>query len=144
MEEIIKIFNDNNVRYLLMGGQALRLLGMPRFTMDWDFMIPKRDTANIEKINRLLAGILDFPLEDIGEKGENFIQTYQTPFGIIQFHLLALGFKTFEEAEENKIVLNLSGNLQANCLSPKYLLKEKKAVCRGKDTDDILFLENLP
>lgn len=144
MEEIIKLFNENNVRYLLMGGQALRLLGMPRFTMDWDFLIPKRDLSNIEKINKLLAGILDFPLEDIGRKGENFIQTYQTPFGVIQFHLLPVGFKSFEEAEKNKIILKLLEGLKVFCLSSEYLLKEKKAVSRGKDTDDILFLENLP
>lgn len=43
MEKIIGIFNDNNVRYLLMEGQALRLLGMPRFTMDWDILIPGED-----------------------------------------------------------------------------------------------------
>ena len=127
-----------------MGGQALRLMGMPRFTMDWDFLIPNKDSANIEKINELLAEILDFPLEDIGEKGENFIQTYQTPFGVIQFHLLPTGFNSFEEAEKSKIFLEISGSLKVSCLSPEYLLKEKKAVNREKDTDDILFLENLP
>ena len=28
-----------NVRYLLMGGQAMRLAGMPRFSMDWDLQL---------------------------------------------------------------------------------------------------------
>lgn len=40
MDEVIQLFNKNNVRYLVFGGQAVRLEGMPRFTMDWDIFIP--------------------------------------------------------------------------------------------------------
>ena len=56
MDEVIRRFNEAGVRYLVIGGQALRLEGMPRFSMDWDFFLPGRDEANIEKINRVLAG----------------------------------------------------------------------------------------
>jgi hypothetical protein len=31
MDELIERFNKNGVRYLLIGGQAIRLEGMPRF-----------------------------------------------------------------------------------------------------------------
>ena len=34
MEEVIRLFNQNDVRYLVFGGQAVRLEGMPRFSMD--------------------------------------------------------------------------------------------------------------
>ena len=44
MDEVIARFNASAVRYLLIGGQAVRLEGMPRFSMDWDFYIPPRDT----------------------------------------------------------------------------------------------------
>ena len=67
MDELIHLFNQNQVRYLLMGGQAVRLEGMPRFSMDWDFFIPPRDRDNILKINRLLEGELDLPLLPLGE-----------------------------------------------------------------------------
>lgn len=52
MEEIIRIFNKENIRSLLIGGQAIRLMGMPRLSMDWDFYIPGKDIENISKINR--------------------------------------------------------------------------------------------
>jgi hypothetical protein len=38
MNELILSFNAAGVRYLLVGGQAMRLTGMPRFSMDWDFL----------------------------------------------------------------------------------------------------------
>jgi hypothetical protein len=37
MNELILGFNAAGIRYLLIGGQAMRLAGMPRFSMDWDF-----------------------------------------------------------------------------------------------------------
>jgi hypothetical protein len=87
MDEVIDRFNRHGVRYVLIGGQAVRLAGMPRFSMDWDFYIPPRDSDNMEKINEVLGKERDLPLVLMGERGENFIQTYQTRWGIIQFHL---------------------------------------------------------
>jgi hypothetical protein len=49
MDELILLFNQHRVRYLLIGGQEVRLEGMPRFSMDWDFYIPPRDLENIQK-----------------------------------------------------------------------------------------------
>ena len=43
MNELILALNAAGVRYLLIGGQAMRLAGMPRYSMDWDFFIPPRD-----------------------------------------------------------------------------------------------------
>ena len=43
MDELIRLFNQHQVRYLIIGGQAVRLEGMPRFSMDWDFFIPPKD-----------------------------------------------------------------------------------------------------
>ena len=33
MDEVMRRLNENGVRYLLIGGQAMRLHGMPRFFM---------------------------------------------------------------------------------------------------------------
>lgn len=38
MDEVIRRFNNEGVRYLVIGGQAVRLEGCPRFSMDWDVM----------------------------------------------------------------------------------------------------------
>jgi hypothetical protein len=63
MNELILAFNAAGVRYLLVGGQAMRLTGMPRFSMDWDFFIPPRDEENFARLNEiLLQEELDVPL----------------------------------------------------------------------------------
>ena len=99
MDEVISLLNLNGVRYLLIGGQAMRLEGMPRFSMDWDVFIPPTDQDNIDLINRLLEDELDMPVLPRGPRGENFVQTYQTSGGTLQFHLGGPGLAKFEEAE---------------------------------------------
>jgi hypothetical protein len=96
MDEVIRRFNEQGVRYLVIGGQAVRLEGCPRFSMDWDLYIPNRDTANIERINRVLSDELDLPMVPLGPRGENFVQTYQTRRGILQFHLTGPGLPNME------------------------------------------------
>ena len=58
MDELLKRFNAARVRYLLAGGQSMRLAGMPRFSMDWDFFIPPRDEGNLARLNEVLAVLL--------------------------------------------------------------------------------------
>jgi hypothetical protein len=78
MTELFRQLDSANVRYLLIGGQAMRLFGMPRHSLDWDLYIPSDDQANFEKLNDLLGAELDIPVVPLGERGENFVQTYQT------------------------------------------------------------------
>ena len=48
MDELLEQLGASGVRYLLIGGQAMRLMGMPRYSMDWDLFIPPQDQADIE------------------------------------------------------------------------------------------------
>ena len=141
MEKILKLFNRHNVRYLLIGGQALRLEGLPRFSMDWDFFIPPHDKENINKINAILGDNIDLPLESLGSKGENFIQTYQTQWGIIQFHLGGPGLPPFAQADAAAVRHQTENGGLVRCLCATHLLATKKAANRPQDQLDIEFLE---
>jgi hypothetical protein len=141
MEEIIKKFNDNKIRYLVLGGQAVRLEGLPRFSIDWDVFIPPHDKTNLDKINILLGDLLDVPLEPLGTKAENFIQTYQLPGGIIQFHLGGPGLPPFEEAEKEAVWHQSENGILIRCLGTRHLLATKRAANRPQDQIDIEFLE---
>jgi len=114
---------------------------MPRFSMDWDFYIPSKDLNNIQKINELLEGELDLPLLPLGQRGENFIQTYQTRWGIIQFHLAGPGLPRFEEAETRAVIHQTENHIPVRCLSRNDLLESKRKAARPQDTLDITFLE---
>ncbi len=141
MDELIKALNEAAVRYLVIGGQALRLEGMPRFSMDWDLFIPPRDEANISAINELLGEELDVALLPLGEHGEYFVQTYQTRWGILQFHLGGPGLPQFDEAESRVVTHATETGVPVKCLCGADVLDSKKAANRPSDQSDILFLE---
>jgi hypothetical protein len=143
MDELLRKLNQAQVRYLLIGGQAMRLAGMPRFSMDWDFFIPARDEDNLARLNGLLADELDMPLVALGPHGENFIQTYQTRWGVVQFHLGLPGVPKFDEAEREAVVRPNEFGTPVPCLSGRHLLAAKQAANRPQDQPDIEFLLEL-
>jgi hypothetical protein len=143
MNELLTRFQDAGVRYLLIGGQAMRLSGMPRFSMDWDFFIPPRDEDNLRRINELLNEELDAPLVPLGPQGENFIQTYQTRWGILQFHLGLPGVPQFDEAEKSMVMRKDERGTPVKCLSGVHLLSAKQSANRPQDQADIDFLLEL-
>ncbi len=141
MDEVIRRFNANAIRYLVIGGQAVRLEGCPRFSMDWDVYVPAADSANIDAINRVLGHELDVPLVGLGPRGENFIQTYQTSWGILQFHLAGPGLPPFDEAERRAVTHKTEDEVPVKCLGGNDLLESKRRANRPCDAADIEFLE---
>ena len=141
MDEVIRRFNEKGIRYLVIGGQAVRLEGCPRFSMDWDIYIPSRDAANIERINQVLGDELDVPLIAMGPRGENFVQTYQTRWGVLQFHLTGPGLPPFDEADRRATTHVTEEGVQVRCLAGADLLESKKRANRPSDAVDIQFLE---
>ncbi len=141
MDEVIRRFNAEGVRYLVIGGQAVRLEGCPRFTMDWDLYLPQDDVRNMDLINRVLGDELDVPLIPLGVRGENFVQTYQTRWGILQFHLAGPGLPPFDEAERRAVTHLTEDGVPVHCLAGTDLLNSKKRANRPSDAMDIDFLE---
>jgi hypothetical protein len=143
MDELLRRLNGSGVRYLLIGGQAMRLAGMPRFSMDWDFYIPPRDEQNLARLNSLLEDELDMPVVPLGPRGENFVQTYQTRWGILQFHLGVPGAPRFDESEASATERHTENGTPVRCLSGPHLLATKEAANRPQDQADIEFLREL-
>ena len=141
MDEVIELFNRYDVRYLLIGGQAIRLEGFPRFSMDWDFFIPASDEDNISLTNDLIGDEVDIPLLPIGEKGQHLIQTFPTTWGILQFHLAVAGLPKFDEVEPRGVLHATETGMLVKWLHIDDLLTAKETVARGKDEDDIKFLK---
>lgn len=64
---LIKSFDENNIRYGLIGGFALIMLGVPRTTVDLDFLVHRDD---LEKLNRIMKKIgykLVFQSENVSQ-----------------------------------------------------------------------------
>lgn len=143
MDDLFQALDKAGIRYLLIGGQAMRLFGMPRYSMNWDFLIPPRDVANFSKLNDLLDAELDAPLEMLGPQGENFVQTYQTRWGVLQFHLGIPGVRRFDDAESSAVIRRTENGTAVKCLSGSNLLAAKKAADRPQDQADIEYLMEL-
>ena len=143
MDELLRQLSASGVRYLVVGGQAMRLMGMPRYSMDWDLFIPPKDRENLAKLNALLEEDLDQPLVPLGPRGENFIQTYQTRWGVLQFHLGLPGVPNFDNAERQAVVRLNENGIPVRCLCGSHLLAAKKAADRPQDQADIEFLTEL-
>ena len=134
MDSLIGHLQAAGARYLVIGGQAVRLYGLPRFTMDWDLFIPARDNPNLKAIHRALGDELDVDLEPLGPRGENRIQTYQTRWGVAQFHLAVPGLTA-------RVILDEGTPVRVP--SVRDLLASKLATNRPQDQQDIAFLNEL-
>ena len=141
METLIAKLNQAGIRYAAIGGQAVRLHGLPRFSMDWDLLIPPRDADNFQRLNAALAPWLGEPVLPLGARGENFVQTFQTPQGVVQFHLAVPGVGSFEAAESAAVELALEDGTLCRVLSASDLLRSKQAANRPQDQVDIEFLK---
>jgi hypothetical protein len=144
MDEVIQRFATRHVRYLLIGGQAVRLAGLPRFSMDWDFYIPPRDVDNLRRIEAALGDELDCPLDPLGPRGENSIQTYQTQWGVIQFHLGGPGLPPFDLAEQHAQEYATENGTPTRCLGLDDLIASKQRAGRPQDLQDVAYLKRLP
>ncbi len=111
--------------------------------MDWDFLIPARDAENFRKLNEAFADEFDSELEPMTIPGTNLIQTYQTKYGILQFHLGIPGVPSFDDAEKRSVIKVSDEGDNVRCLCGRDLLASKKATNRPHDQQDIAYLEEL-
>lgn len=142
MNGTIRTLVQAGVRFVIIGGHAMQYAGMPRTTMDWDLFIPPHDVENFRKINETLDKDLDMELVPLGPRGEHFIQSFQTQWAAIQFHLIVAGVASFEEAERRAIEVEDEGVVVKRLCGP-HLLAAKEKADRPKDQDDLFFLRTL-
>lgn len=67
--EFIQLLNENEVKYLVIGGYAVAFHGYPRYTKDLDFWI----WANPDNANRLIKTIKDFGLGSMDLSQEDLL-----------------------------------------------------------------------
>ena len=73
-EELLKLFNNNKVRYCVVGAYALAFHAQPRFTQDMDILVDP-DEKNAEKIIKSLKefGFSSLKLKERDLTGKNKI-----------------------------------------------------------------------
>jgi predicted nucleotidyltransferase len=141
--EIIDSLEKENVDYILIGGFAMVLYGMPRATQDLDIFI-KNKKENIERLQKALFALFNdnkaFEITHSDLKDYNVIR-YGTEEGFYIDVLSKLGTAfTFEDIKYN--VINFDGH-QVKIASVETLYKLKEKTFRAIDKTDLIFLKQL-
>jgi len=139
--DILSVFNDLDVEYMVVGAYALAAHGLVRATGDIDLWIECSE-KNSERVIKALA-IFGAPLSELTH------EDLKTPGLIFQIGvapnridiLTSIDGVEFHEARSSCKKIEIE-NLEIPIISRTHLLQNKKASGRPKDKADIAWLEN--
>ena len=151
---LFKALKDHNIDYLLIGGLAVNLHGVPRMTMDVDLLIAL-DTENITKLEACsqylgLRPSVPIKLADLADESKR--ETLFREKHLIALSLIGTKPETptvdivihhpldFKKAYQNKIERDVSGT-PVMLASIEDMITLKKAAGRAQDLADIAHLE---
>ena len=141
--EILKTLWQENVEYILIGGFAVIIHGMPRVTQDLDIFI-KMVPENIDILKKALNAIFNDNSIDgitLADLQDYSIIRYGTPDG---FYIDILGrigeFAAYDDLEYEIITVE---GIQVRIASIETLYWLKKDTLRLEDRRDAVFLDSL-
>lgn len=133
--DLLQIFNDHNVRYMVIGGYAVVQYAEPRFTKDLDLLIGT-DTANAEAVYSALrafgAPLSGLTSKDFTEDGF-FFQMGVPPVRVDI--LMGIPGIQFEECWNRRLEVNFD-ELKVAFISKQDLIASKRAAGRPQDLID--------
>ena len=139
LQGVFASFQKHDVRYLVIGGIAAVLYGVPRATFDLDILI----AADHENAEKLLKALLEADLGTAGmitpeELLENEITVFKDRIRIdVQTSTPGL---VFNKAWENRNEMDFRGQ-KFSVVSREDLISSKKAAGRDIDLEDVRLLE---
>ena len=139
--DLLKLFNDNQVKYLVIGGYAFIQYAEPRYTKDLNLWV-STDAANASAVFKALrdfgAPLAGMTEQDFAEEGY-FYQMGNPPVRVDI--LMGIPGVKFKEAWENRLEVNFE-DLSVAFISKKDLIAAKRAAGRPQDLIDVSMLEN--
>ncbi len=141
-KDMLRIFSDEKVKFLLVGAYAMAAQGYPRTTMDIDFWVlpsPENADAVMRALRGYGAPLFDLTKEDLTKEGTIF-QIGVAPRRI-DIITSASGLQ-FEQAFARALSTDLEG-IEVRVPSIDDLITNKRASGRAKDLADVEALELL-
>jgi predicted nucleotidyltransferase len=139
LKDVFKSFQQHEVRYVVIGGIAVVLYGVPRATFDLDILIE----ATLENAQRLLDALIDAgmgtaTLTNVDEILANEITIFQDRVRIdVQITTPGIQFETAWERKQN---MKYQGQT-FYVVSLNDLIRSKRAAGRDVDLEDVRLLE---
>ena len=133
--ELLKVFNEHAVKYLIVGGYAVMKYSEPRFTKDLDIWVE----ASFENARNVFRSLKFFgsPLEGLTESDfaqDGFYQMGRPPVRVDI--LMSISGVDFEKAWESRVQTDFDG-VPAYFIGLADLVENKKATGRLQDLADI-------
>jgi hypothetical protein len=135
----IEAFNRHQVRYLVIGGTAVRFHGHLRSTNDLDVAV-ENSKENAHRVYYALNEILGpqlFKVDDLCRPAQKLRPDYYCLDILTSVHGVG-----FDEAFHDKVTVSASG-VSIHIISKFHLICSKKVAAREKDLEDIRALECL-
>ena len=139
-KEFLKLLNDRQVEYMLVGGYAVSYHGYPRATGDMDIWV----AVHPENAERIVSALKEFGFNLPQLSPQMFLQPNNiVRMGVIPFRieiLTSIDGVDFSTCFAQKLEMEVDG-VAVNLINLENLRKNKQAAGRAKDHND---LENLP
>jgi hypothetical protein len=138
--DFLKVLNEYEVKYILIGGYAVNLHGYSRYTGDLDIW----SDPEKENCERLIKAIDKFGFETDILKNKDL--TNESPIklsdGLLKIEILSKieGGFTFEEAYSRSVEIE---KFKIILISYSDLVKNKEASMRMKDATDVYYLKEI-
>lgn len=134
--ELLALFNDRKVDYVIVGAHALAYHGCPRYTGDMDVLV-RRDPENAQ---RILSALDAFGFGALGLTEEDFSATDKVvQLGVAPVRIDIVTSMTgvsWEEAAAGRVA-GTYGNIEAYYLGREQFIRNKRAIGRKKDRADL-------
>lgn len=140
--DFLRALNDQDVRYILVGGLAVVLHGHPRVTGDMDIWVEctmENYKKLIKAFHQFQMPVFDMTLEKFLNNAENDVFSFgRNPVGIDI--MTAVKGLEFDSAYGQSLVFN-DDELPVRLIHINQLIEAKKASGRRKDEEDIRHLK---
>lgn len=140
IESLLKLLNENDVDFVVIGASAFPTHGYSRATLDIDLFI-RQNRQNAQKtldaLKKFGYDVTDLTADDL-LKNKVLIRQYVVETDIHPF----VSGVTFDEVWAHKVKDKI-GNIEVYVAGLDDLIKMKKAAGRPKDNEDLKILEEL-
>ena len=134
--ELLALFNEHKVEYLIVGAYALAYHGAPRFTGDIDVYV----RPSVENAARIVEALAAFGFGSLGLEADDF----QKPDRVVQLGvppvridlITSITGVSWEQADAGKVP-GKYGDVDVHYLGRSQYVQNKRAMGRKKDLADI-------
>ena len=154
--EVLEPFFKKKIKYLIVGGLAVFLHGIPRITQDMDIIISmnKENIVELNKILKNLEYIPRLPVNPDDLSNKTILNQWITEKNLKAFNFYSKNDEykridiiidhplNFEESYMNKIVRKVQ-DIEIYLISIDDLIKMKQLAARNQDKSDITLLKKV-